>query len=202
MHRKQATRPRLGAPTRTAAWMLVLVALSVAMAGCAAHEEGGKPKGPTSTEVLDTTTTTTATTTTTTTTTAAPVGTAPIPPRVPDGAFVSPSRNIFCLMDDNSVLCASEESEIQVPEEERQRCATDIGDAIVLNRGKPAVLLCHGDPAYLATGQLGDVAPTLEYGASITFGPITCRSMTTGVRCSDPTTGHGFRLARASYELK
>lgn len=178
--------------------MLVLVALSAAIAGCAAHEEVDEPQNPTSTEVLDTTTTTTAATTTT-----APVGTVPGPPRVPDGAFVSPSRNIFCLMGDDSVLCASEESEIQVPEEERQRCATDIGDAIVLNRGKPAMLLCHGDPAYLATpGQLGDVVPTLEYGASITFGPFTCRSMTTGVRCSDPTTGHGFRLARASYELK
>lgn len=100
------------------------------------------------------------------------------------------------------MLCALKESDLKVPEDERSRCETDIGDAILLDRAQPAVLYCHGDPAYLAaSGLMGEDVTILAYGSSITIGPFTCLSRTTGMACTDSSTGHGFRLARASYEL-
>ncbi|MBS1838482.1 MAG: hypothetical protein JST64_12390 [Actinobacteria bacterium] len=119
----------------------------------------------------------------------------------PEGMFLSPSGNIFCQMEGGSVLCALSESEIKVSQEVRDQCGTDIGDAILLEVGRPAVLHCHGDPAFLATpGLMGDV-PKLEYGRSVTVAPFTCWIRTSGVRCVDSTTGHGFRIARESYDL-
>jgi hypothetical protein len=42
---------------------------------------------------------------------------------------------------------------------------------------------------------------TLGYGQTVFAGTITCDSEPTGVKCTDTSTGHYFRLARESYEL-
>jgi hypothetical protein len=42
----------------------------------------------------------------------------------------------------------------------------------------------------------GSNTPTLSYGTSITLGPFTCLSMTTGMKCT-LANGNGFILARS-----
>ncbi len=41
----------------------------------------------------------------------------------------------------------------------------------------------------------------LGYGQAVSYGGIVCDSRETGVRCVNRATGHGFRVARASYDL-
>jgi hypothetical protein len=43
--------------------------------------------------------------------------------------------------------------------------------------------------------------PTLDYGQMRSVGAITCASEPSGVKCTDSSTGHFFRLSRESYEL-
>jgi hypothetical protein len=43
--------------------------------------------------------------------------------------------------------------------------------------------------------------PVLPYGRAVSFGGILCDSQETGVRCVNRATGHGFRVARASFDL-
>jgi len=41
----------------------------------------------------------------------------------------------------------------------------------------------------------------LEYRQAVSYGGVVCDSQETGVRCVNRATGHGFRVARASYDL-
>lgn len=192
---------------------MIVAVIAALLVGCAADRPAADPGSTTTSAEQPTTSTEQATTSTerptttdlphdqsTTTSTSVDAVQQTQPP--PEGTFLSPSGNIFCQMEAGSVLCALSESDIEVPQEVRDQCGTDIGDAILLEVGQPAVLSCHGDPAFLATpGLLGDGVPTLEYGRSVTVTPFTCWSRTSGVRCVDSTTGHSFRISRASYDL-
>jgi hypothetical protein len=71
-------------------------------------------------------------------------------------------------------------------------------DRLNLREGTPARLGCHGDTAL---GTPMDPLPVLDYGETITAGPLTCESEPLGMTCTDSSTGHYFRLARDSYEL-
>ena len=69
------------------------------------------------------------------------------------------------------------------------------GSRFVLETGKPAAIHCHGDTLRLA----GE--PTLDYGQTASAGTLTCASEASGVRCTDSSTGHYFRVSRDSYDL-
>lgn len=43
--------------------------------------------------------------------------------------------------------------------------------------------------------------PRLAYGHSITLGRLRCTSLTSGVRCTNRVTRHGFALSRARVLL-
>jgi hypothetical protein len=45
------------------------------------------------------------------------------------------------------------------------------------------------------------VNETLAYGQARTFGSITCDSESSGMTCTDSSTGHYFRISRDTYEL-
>ena len=40
-----------------------------------------------------------------------------------------------------------------------------------------------------------------QYRQAVSYGGVVCDSQETGVRCVNRATGHGFRVARASYDL-
>ena len=41
----------------------------------------------------------------------------------------------------------------------------------------------------------------LSYRQAVSYGGVVCDSQETGVRCVNRATGHGFRVARASFDL-
>jgi hypothetical protein len=69
------------------------------------------------------------------------------------------------------------------------------GDRIGLDQGQPPYFHCHGDtirdPNF----------PVLGYGQSRQIGTIRCVSTTSGMTCTDTSSGHGFTLSRDSYNL-
>ena len=61
-----------------------------------------------------------------------------------------------------------------------------------------AVLLlagCGGD------GSAGTSGGALAYGTTSVVGRMSCLSRLTGMTCWSGRSGHGFRLARAAYQL-
>ena len=80
---------------------------------------------------------------------------------------------------------------------ERAQAGSQTGDEFPLLEGKPAMLSC-----YWGVGPLGTAGKsTLDYGQTLSVGTITCDSETSGVTCTDSSTGHFFRISRESYQL-
>jgi hypothetical protein len=118
---------------------------------------------------------------------ASPVG----GPSLTTQGFVTPSGNIRCDAFDSTILCVIESG--LVPEPAGNCPANWIGVAI--RAGSFAGPVCSEDPG-VGSSEL----PTLEYGEVWTRGDITCDSESTRLRCID-TSGNGFTLARAGWEL-
>jgi hypothetical protein len=77
-------------------------------------------------------------------------------------------------------------------------CDWDSGDwEFVLSQGNQPTLpfSCAADTLH----HLG--LATLNYGQTRSAGAITCDSQPSGVRCTDSSSGHFFRVSRESYEL-
>jgi hypothetical protein len=90
--------------------------------------------------------------------------------------------------------CDVHERTWQVPQKPAD-CAFDFGTGAVLDQGQRGQLSCVSDTL---------VDPSLRvlaYGEAVQLGDITCVSRETGVRCEDAGSGHGFAVARASYDL-
>lgn len=116
-------------------------------------------------------------------------------------SFQTPSGNILCWVADKVVLCRIVDYDYAVAE---TRVAADCvspgwPNEFLLDAGKPAVFNCSENPPGTYTGLHTTV--TLDYGASKSVGMMTCASEPEGVRCTDTSTGHYFRVSRESYEL-
>lgn len=110
--------------------------------------------------------------------------------------FQTPSGNIFCTIDSSGAACDIQQYTYTPPPP--PECAQHIswGSRFRLNPGKPGVVECHGDTLQLP----GE--PTLAYGKSISAGSITCSSSEQdGVKCTDSSSGHYFRVSRDSFNL-
>ena len=110
-------------------------------------------------------------------------------------SFQSPSGNIACLLGPDGVACDISDYTYQPPPP--PLCAQHIswGSRFVLEPGKAATIVCHGDTVRLA----GE--PTLDYGQTKSAGTLTCASEASGMKCTDSSTGHYFRVSRDSYDL-
>ena len=132
----------------------------------------------TSTTAPASTSTAPSTTTATTTTTTSTAATLP-PQTATQGAFYSPSKNISCELDfggatGQAAYCFS----MNPPQ-----------NATMQPSG--AVQQCHGQSCLSNPGLN---TPVLPYGTSMTLGPYTCLSETTGVTCRI-ATGTGFTIS-------
>jgi hypothetical protein len=123
--------------------------------------------------------------------------------------FESPSGNIRCVLDVSSqtgapvALCQLRDYTYVVPAGlprdssggpcQRAQYGGDYG----LDQGQPGYLGC----SYAALDSGVGPWPTLDYGQSRSLGAITCDSEPTGVKCTDTSSGHFFRVSRDSYEL-
>ena len=109
--------------------------------------------------------------------------------------FQSPSGNIACDIRTEAVACDISEHTYQLPPP--PPCAQHVswGNRFLLEQGKAAVIECHGDTLRVP----GE--PTLNFGQTKSVGTFTCDSEPSGMKCTDSSSGHSFRVSRDSYDL-
>lgn len=107
--------------------------------------------------------------------------------------FQSPSKNIGCVMSEESVRCDIRDHSWPTPPKPKN-CELDYGGGVAVDTSGKAQLICAGDTA------LG-VGPVLSYGSAITKGRFRCFSGENGVRCVNRRNHHGFVLSKQSYKL-
>ena len=114
--------------------------------------------------------------------------------------FTTPSRNISCRLTDTSptgdgeARCDVAQTTWSLPPEPAD-CAGAWGGGASVSGAERARLTCASDT--VADPGLR----VLEYRQAVSYGGVVCDSQETGVRCVNRATGHGFRVARASYDL-
>jgi hypothetical protein len=108
--------------------------------------------------------------------------------------FSTPTKNIACAMDTESVRCDIHERTWRPPPRPSS-CQLDYGNALSLG-DEGAEIVCTG-------GITVDENQTevLAYGHGIHVDTFECTSLKAGVTCRDLETGHGFTLAREAYAL-
>jgi hypothetical protein len=106
--------------------------------------------------------------------------------------FSSPSKNIACAMESSYARCDIAERTWSSPPKPTW-CKFDYGNGVFLENGK-AALACTSDTMLGAPRILG-------YGQAVRVGNTVCASSLAGMRCKDQRTGHGFVLAKESYQL-
>jgi hypothetical protein len=104
-------------------------------------------------------------------------------------ALRSPTGNISCALEEDSVSCSLEDSDFSGAGLE------DCGD-------DPFTISVADDAAGRACGDsvLSDSAETLAYDSSAMRGDMACTSRSDGMTCWNIMTGHGFTVNRASYD--
>ncbi len=113
-----------------------------------------------------------------------------------DTAFSSPSGNIGCqIIPGTSVRCDMlQHTWSPPPRPDYCKSLMAWGQGLILKAGGGAHVVCAGDTTMTQDNPLA-------YGDSITAGSMRCDSAETGMTCRDTGTGHGFTIARDSYEL-
>jgi hypothetical protein len=109
--------------------------------------------------------------------------------------FVSPTGNIVCSVGNGADGKGSAACEIRTYSWVPPHCDMGTANAWSITQGFGPGPRCHTDTNFVAG------LPVLPYGQVRSAGSITCDSEPTGMKCSDASTGHFFRLARESYEI-
>lgn len=107
--------------------------------------------------------------------------------------FQSPTGNIGCAIDPESVRCDIGERDWK-PTPRPAGCDLDYGQGISLAAGGTPQFVCAGDTTLGAGEQLA-------YGSSIAAGLLRCESGAEGMTCRDVESGRGFSIAREGYEI-
>jgi hypothetical protein len=107
--------------------------------------------------------------------------------------FITPSNNIGCAVTTSSARCDIGDRSWTVPPKPAS-CQLDYGNGLVVSASGAAVS-CAGDTVLHVTTSV------LPYGHGVRNGQMQCVSQSTGVRCEDLATGHGFTLAKEAYTL-
>ncbi|MCW1957843.1 MAG: hypothetical protein KIH64_004710 [Mycobacterium sp.] len=114
--------------------------------------------------------------------------------------FKTPSGNIYCDMGTNGDGVPIVACEGGGPQDgPKPACAANMawGDRFYLAQGQPPRSDCHTDTIRSNEPQ----APVLEYGQTKSNGTITCDSETTGLTCTDTSTGRFFSMSREANVL-
>jgi len=111
-------------------------------------------------------------------------------------SFSSPSGNIGCdISAESSVRCDIAKYTYQLPRDMEACDFGNRGNALMVEPGHNGYFPCVSDTVLTTS------SPVLAYGSTATLGTITCASQKNGVTCKDESSDHGFRIAKASYEL-
>lgn len=112
-------------------------------------------------------------------------------PDLTSDAFLTPSKNIACLLRRQALRCDIFSG--LNPEPIKFPCPVDWTGAYI-DSLVDAGPVCAGDTV------LDPEAAVLEYGQTWSRGDLTCESASSGLRCVD-TVGNGFTLARGGWEI-
>ena len=109
--------------------------------------------------------------------------------------FKSPSGNIACWVADDMAGCqVLANTYASWP----GGCSTaDIAN-FMLVEGKQVDLHCDNEPG---SPPATWPAVTLDYGKTYAVGVMSCDSETSGVTCTDTSSGHFFRVSQESYQV-
>ena len=106
--------------------------------------------------------------------------------------FASPTGNIHCYLSRQYAECMVREQDYPVPPEQ-PGCNLDWSGTFWVDTEHAGYGSCRGDAL--------DADSTLPYGSTSVVGRMACQSRETGMYCWDTQGGHGFRAARASYDI-
>jgi Family of unknown function (DUF6636) len=111
-------------------------------------------------------------------------------------SFRTPSKNIYCAREKlgrtDMLRCDVRKLAHKAPKP--RGCKFGYGNSFGVNAHGRARALCVSDSV------IDLRAAVLAYGTKRHFGPFTCTSKTSGLRCSN-RSGHGFALNRTRYKL-
>lgn len=114
--------------------------------------------------------------------------------------FKTPSGNIYCYMSTNGdgvPIVACEGGGPQAGPKPDCAVHSAWGDRFYMAQGQAPQSDCHNDTIRSNEPQ----APVLEYGQTKSNGTITCDSETTGLTCTDSSTGRYFSMSREANVL-
>jgi hypothetical protein len=109
--------------------------------------------------------------------------------------FQSPSGNIGCVVGGGIARCDIQQHNWTPPPKPSSCIDLDYGNGVEVIGGHPGEYTCAGDTVFSPT------APVLQYGDKITKNRFTCTSKTSGMRCANRNSGHGFFISRESVRL-
>jgi hypothetical protein len=109
--------------------------------------------------------------------------------------FQSPSGNIGCVVGGGIARCDILEHSWTPPPKPSSCIDLDYGNGVEVIGGHPGEYTCAGDTVFSPS------APVLQYGDKITKNRFTCTSKTSGMRCANRNSGHGFFLSREAVRL-
>ncbi len=117
------------------------------------------------------------------------------------GDFKTPSGNIYCQfatdLRDGTPAVACEGGGPQAGPEPDCAARFPWGDRFIMTQGEGIESPCHTDT--IRSNQ--PLAPVLDYGQTRSIGTITCDSETTGLTCTDSSTGRYFSMSREANVL-
>jgi hypothetical protein len=111
-------------------------------------------------------------------------------------SFRTPSKNIYCAREQlgKTDMLRCDLQKIKHPAPKPKGCQFGFGNSFGMNAHGRARALCISDSVF------DPHAAVLPYGTTRHFGPFTCTSKTSGLRCTN-RSGHGFKLNRTRYKL-
>lgn len=105
----------------------------------------------------------------------------------------SPTGNIHCVLYHRFAECLVREREYGVPPED-PNCRFDWTAFFWVHTEEAGYGQCRSD-------SIDQAETTLAYGTTSVVGRMACQSQESGMYCWDTHGGHGFRAARASYDV-
>lgn len=109
--------------------------------------------------------------------------------------FQSPSGNIGCVIGGGIARCDILEHSWPTPPKPDDCIDGDYGNGVDIVGGHPGEYTCAGDTVFSPS------APVLGYGDKITKNRFTCTSKSSGMRCANRNSGHGFFISRQTVRL-
>lgn len=107
----------------------------------------------------------------------------------PVPVFLTPSRNIGCMITQEAARCDILERDYRDPERPGD-CSGDFGRSLEVVKNDVASFVCATDTVFDRR------APVLAYSTSTVVGDFGCTSRQDGVRCYHLLSKHGFLLSR------